>query len=216
MTDYGHGSIKFLLADDHNIVRQGIKLIIGDLIEDCQIYHASSIQQIREQIKLNPIDFAILDAQLPDGNCLSLIPEIRQLQPDMKILMFTSFDEENYSFKFINAGANGFLSKLSEESEIRQAISQLMEKGEYYSPLTQKLLKISERNPDILNPLSQLSERELQIAVLYSKGYGNLEIANSLSLKQNTISTFKKRIFEKLNIETLVDLINLMEIHHTK
>ncbi len=114
----------------------------------------------------------------------------------------------------INAGANGFLSKLSEESEIRQAISELMEKGEYYSPLTQKLLKISAHNPDILNPLNQLSERELQIAVLYSKGYGNLEIANSLSLKQNTVSTFKKRIFEKLDIESLIDLINLMEIHH--
>ena len=63
--------------------------------------------------------------------------------------------------------------------------------------------------------MSQLSERELQIADLYTKGYGNLEIANQLELKQNTISTFKKRIFEKLHIENLLDLVELMKIHHT-
>jgi len=207
-------SIQFLLADDHNIVRQGIQFIIEDLIEDCEIYHASSIQQIREQIQQNPIDIAILDAQFPDGNSLSVIPEIRKLQPEIKILIFSSFEEENYSLKFINAGANGFLSKLSEEPEIRKAVSAMIENGEYFPALTQKLLELSVRNPDLLNPLKPLSERELQIAELLAKGFGNLEIANELSLKQNTVSTFKKRIFEKLNIENLVDLIDLMKIHH--
>lgn len=206
--------MKFLLADDHNIIRKGIQFIIEDLVENSVIHHASSIQQILEQIKINTIDIAILDAQLPDGNCLSLIPEIRQLQPEIKILIFTSFDEENYSVKFIKAGANGFLSKLNEEPEIRKAILQIIENGEYLPPFTKKLLELSAHNPDLLNPLNQLSERELQIAELYTKGYGNLEIANALSLKQNTISTFKKKIFEKLNVATLLELNELMKIHH--
>lgn len=207
-------SIKFLLADDHNIVRQGIGFIVEELVEDCEIYHASSIQQIRRQIEQNQIDIAILDAQFPDGNSHSLIQEIKKLQPEIKILIFSSFEEENYSLKFINAGADGFLNKLSEETEIKKAIQEIIEKGEYYPAFTQKILELSFKNPDLLNPLNQLSEREIQIAELYVKGYGNLEIANALSLKQNTISTFKKRIFEKLNIKNLVDLIDLMKIHH--
>ena len=215
MNDFREKNIKFLLADDHNIVRQGIQFIIEDISENAEIFHASSIQQIREQISKNTFDIAILDAQLPDGNCIAIIPEIKKIQPEIRIMVFTSFEEENYALKFINAGANGFLSKISEEDEIRKAISEMMENGEYFSPFTKKLWELSSRNPELLNPLNQLSEREIQIAELYAKGFGNLEITNALSLKQNTVSTFKKRIFEKLNISTLVELIDLMKIHHS-
>lgn len=208
-------SLKFLLADDHTIVRQGMQLIIEDLVENFEIYNASSLLQIREQIKLHMFDIAILDAQMQDGNCISVIPEFKQLQPDVKILVFTSFEEENYSLKFIQAGADGFLSKLSEETEIKNAVSEMIENGKYFPPFTQKLLEISSHDRAFLNPLNRLSERELQITELYAKGFGNLEIANALDLKQNTVSTFKKRIFEKLKIESLVELIELMRVHHS-
>lgn len=209
-----HKSIKFLLCDDHNIVRQGIQFIIEDIVEDAEIHHASDLQQILNHITSNPVDIVILDAQFPDGNSLSIVAKIKLLQPGIKILIFTSFDEENYSLKFIKEGADGFLSKLSEEPEIRNAILEIIEKGKYLPPFTQKLLQLSVHHPELLNPLNQLTERELEIAELYAKGYGNLEIANSLSLRQNTVSTFKKRIFEKLKVGTLVDLIDLMKIHH--
>jgi len=214
MTESEQNQIKVLLADDHNIVRQGIQFIVEDIIENPIIFHASTLQQIREQLTENQFSIAILDAQLPDGNCITILPEIRQQQPDIRILIFTSFDEENYSVKFIKAGANGFLSKLSEEDEIRNAIQDLIEKGEYFPPLTQSLLRIAASNPNILNPLHQLSEREIEIAELYVKGLGNLEISNQLSIRQNTVSTYKKRIFEKLNITTLIELIELMRIHN--
>ncbi len=206
--------MKILLADDHNIVRQGIRLITEELIENPVFFQASSLDQIRKIISVNQLDIAILDAQLPDGNCISILPEIRRLQPSVKILIFTSFDEENYSIRFISAGANGFLSKLSEEDEIRNAISNLIEKGEYYPPLTQSLIRLAGHNPDVLNPLNQLSERELEIAILYAKGFGNLEISNRLSIRQNTVSTYKKRIFEKLKIGSIVELIELIQTYH--
>jgi len=206
--------ITFLLADDHTIVRQGLQLILEDLSENSEIFHASTLHQVQEQLQKNPIDIAILDAYFPDGNSISLIPEIKKQNPAIRILVFSSFEEEPYSLKFISAGADGFLSKLSEETEIRNALSEMIKNGKYYPAFTQKLLELSARNPELLNPLNQLSEREMQIAELYAKGYGNLEIANVLSVKQNTVSTFKKRIFEKLNIENLVDLIDLMKIHH--
>lgn len=206
--------LKFLLADDHMIVRQGMQLIIEDLVENFEIHTASSLQQIREQINQNEFDIAILDAQLQDGNCISIIPEFKQLQPEVKILVFTSSEEENYSLKFIEAGADGFLSKLSNESEIVNAISEMIETGKYYPPFTQKLLELPSQDREFLNPLKRLSEREIQIAELYADGMGNLEIANVLDLKQNTVSTFKKRIFEKLNVNSLVELIEIMRKHH--
>lgn len=208
-------SLKFLLADDHMIVRQGMQLIIEDLVENFEIQTASSLSQIRERIKVHHFDIAILDAQLQDGNCISVIPEFKQLQPNVKIMVFTSFEEENYSLKFIEAGADGFLSKLSEEAEIQNAVSEMIKNGRYFPPFTQKLMEISSHDRNLLNPLNRLSERELQIATLYAKGAGNLEIANALDLKQNTVSTFKKRIFEKLKVETLVELVELMRIHQT-
>ncbi len=208
-------SLTFLLADDHSIVRQGMQLMIEDLVEDFEIYTASSLLQVRKQIKLHQFDIAILDAELQDGNCISVIPEFKLLQPEVKIMVFTSFEEENYSLKFINAGADGFLSKLSEESEIQNAVSEMIENGKYFPPFTKKLMEVSDQERNLFNPLNRLSERELQIAELYAKGCGNLEIANILDLKQNTVSTFKKRIFEKLKIETLVELIELIRTHHS-
>src|SRR5690625_7083412 len=91
----------------------------------------------------NRYDVLILDVQFPDGNSLSLIPEIKKYQPELKILIFTSLEEENHSLRFIEAGANGFLAKLSEENEIKKAIRSIIETGEYHSDFTQKLLKVS-------------------------------------------------------------------------
>lgn len=207
-------SIKFLLGDDHNIVRQGLQFVIEDVVENAEIIHSSSLEQILAQVQSNSYDIAILDAQFPDGNSLSIVAEIKQIQPEIKILIFTSFEEENYSLKFINEGADGFLNKLSEEAEIQNAIQEMIEKGKSFPPFTQKMLQLSDHQVALLNPLNQLTERELEIAVLYAKGFGNLEIANSLSVRQNTVSTFKKRIFDKLKVETLVDLIDLVRTHH--
>lgn len=207
-------TIKFLLADDHSMIRQGLVFIIEDADLDADIVHASSLQQILEMVKSNPIDIAIIDAHFPDGNSLSILPEIRKINPEIKILIYTGIDENTHSLKFINAGANGFLSKLSEEDEITQAILKICNDGEYLSPATQALLINSMRNPKLINPLLNLTERELEIAELYAEGLGNLEIANKLNIKQNTVSTIKKRIFDKLNIENIVELIELIKAHH--
>lgn len=202
-----------LLADDHNIVRQGMEILVDEIIENCSFFHASSLHQINYIISENDIDLAVIDAQYPDGNCLQAIKRLKQLHPEAKILVFSGFEEEIYALKFIKEGADGFLSKLSDEADIRNAISQMISTGHYYSALTQSLLNLSKYNPGILNPLNQLSERELEIAELLTKGMGNLEIANSLEIRQNTVSTYKKRIFEKLNITTLVDLIDLFSTY---
>lgn len=209
-----HKVIRFLLADDHSLIRQGLVFVLEDIGREYEVFHTSNLQQTLEFITSHPIDIAIIDAHFPDGNSLSVIPEIRKLQPEIRILIFTGIDEEVHALKFINAGVNGFLSKLNEEDEIKQAIMKIITHGEYISSKTQALLMSSIHNPSLINPFSSLTERELQIAGMYAEGLGNLEIANRLDVKQNTVSTIKKRIFDKLKIDNLVELIKLYKNHY--
>ncbi len=139
------------------------------------------------------------------------MPEIKTLAPEIRILIFTGIDEAANALKFLKAGANGFISKMSEEEEIKNAILTIMKDGEYLSPQTQSLLMNSMRNSKAINPLFRLTERELQIAKMYASGNSNLEIANQLDVKQNTVSTIKRRIFEKLKIENIVELIQILQ-----
>ena len=205
--------ITFLLADDHSLMRQGIVFILEDIELDFEVVHASTLQKALEAVKSNPIDIAIIDAHFPDGNSLSILPEIKTINPDIKIMIFSGIDENVHALKYINAGANGFLSKLSEEDDVKNAIQRMIQFGEYISPVTQALLINSVRNPKLANPLLSLTEKELTIAKMYAEGLGNLEIANKLEVKQNTVSTVKKRIFEKLKIDNIVDLIDILKEH---
>ena len=213
MTPLESKSINFLLADDHSLIRQGVVFIIEEMELDCEIYQASNLHQTLEFINKFPIDIAIIDANFPDGNSLNVLPEIKKISPDTKILVFTGIDEGPQSLKYLTAGANGFLSKMNDEEEIKNAILTMVNSGAYISPITQALLIDSIRNPAVSNPLLLLTERELQIAKMYAEGQGNLEIANSLDIKQNTVSTLKKRIFDKLEIENIVELIELIKDH---
>lgn len=205
--------INFLLADDHSMIRQGMVFIIEDMNLESNVLHVSTLQQTLATIQEKPVDILILDAQFPDGSSLSLIKELKKINPELKILIFTGLEEEIYALKYLAAGANGFLSKLSEEEQIQLAIQQILDKGEFITDNTKHLWLKSLRDPSLVDPLSVLTEREFQIAKLYAKGLGNLEIANQLDIKQNSVSTMKKRVFEKLNIDNLVDLVATFKLN---
>lgn len=207
-------TINFLLADDHSLIRQGVEFLIEEIGFEGDVFHASTLQKVLETVEMQQIEIVVIDAIFPDGNSLNIISEIKRIKPEVKILVFSGVDESTQSIKYINAGANGFLSKLSEENEIKEAILKIHQTGKYISLITQGVLIDSLHNPNIVNPLQRLTERELEIAEMYAKGYGNLEIANNLNVKQNTISTIKKRIFDKLHIENVVDLADLIKNYH--
>lgn len=207
-------AITFLLADDHSIVRQGMEITINEYVPNAKIHHVSTLQQIVELLKTEDIEIAIIDAHFPDGNSLSILPELKNIRPDIRILIFSGLEEQLHALKFINAGANGYLSKLSEEDEVKEAVMNMVNYGKYVSDVVQELLVQYANDPNSVNPLSDLTKRELQIAELYAEGLGNLEIANQLDIKQNTVSTIKKNIFDKLNITNLVELIELIKTHH--
>ncbi|WP_210150771.1 response regulator [Chryseobacterium scophthalmum] len=214
MSNLDTKTINFLLADDHSLIRQGVEFLIEEIGFEGDVFHASTLQKVLETVEMQQIEIVVIDAIFPDGNSLNIISEIKRIKPEVKILVFSGVDESTQSIKYINAGANGFLSKLSEENEIKEAILKIHQTGKYISLITQGVLIDSLHNPNIVNPLQRLTERELEIAEMYAKGYGNLEIANNLNVKQNTISTIKKRIFDKLHIENVVDLADLIKNYH--
>lgn len=213
MTNKEDETLFILLADDHTLIRQGMVFVLDATGINYKAFHASTFEQIRECINIHPIHIAVIDAHFPEGNSLQIISEIKEKKPDVKILIFSGIDENVHALKYLNAGANGFLSKLSEEEEIKNAILAMINTGEYISPQTQALLMNSLNNRNLVNPLLSLTEREMEIAKMYATGYGNLEIANLLDVKQNTISTIKKRMFKKLKIENIVELIELVKNH---
>ena len=166
--------IIFLLADDHSIVRQGIEIIVNDIVPNAIVYHTSSLQQIVELVKLKGVEIAIIDAHFPDGNSLHIISQMKSVNPEIKILVFTGLEEDLHVLKFIKAGVDGYLSKLSEEEEVRRAVSNFIHKGEYFSTISRNLLIKFAYDPNLINPLGCLTNRELQIAEMYADGYGNL------------------------------------------
>lgn len=208
-------SVTFLLADDHSLIRQGIEFLVEELGFDGDIFHANTLKKVLDTLEnQDHIDIVIIDAIFPDGNSLTIIPEIRTMKPNVKILVFSGVDENTQSVKYINAGANGFLTKLSEEEDIKNAILKIHQHGSYLSTITQGLLMDNVRKRKSDNSLQSLTGKEMEIAKMLAQGLGNLEIANNLNVKQNTISTVKKRILDKLNIQNIVELIDILNSHH--
>lgn len=199
--------IHFLVADDHTVVRQGLALMIKELYANAVVYQVENFANIMSVLQQQPIEVLILDINFPDGNSITILPEVKKINPAVKIMIFSAFDESVHALRFFNAGANGFLNKLSEEEEIKQAIATLVDEGKFISPLTKEKILNSYLLGKKVNPIEHLSAREIEIARLLVKGYGNLEISNALDIQKTTVSTYKKRIFEKLQIDNLAALI---------
>lgn len=208
--------ISFIVADDHTVVRQGLSMIIKELYISATVFQVENFASILEVLKKNPIDVLILDINFPDGNSITIIPEVKKIRPELKIMIFSAFDESVHALRFFNAGANGYLNKLSEEEEIKAAISTLVTEGKFISPVTKEKILNSYLLGKKINPIEHLSGREIEIARLLVKGYGNLEISNALNIQKTTVSTYKKRIFEKLQIDNLAALIELFTFFNEK
>lgn len=193
-----------LLADDHAIIRNGLEFLISTLQQPITFFHASNKNELFQELSHNTIDLLILDLNFEEGNSLIWLQEIRNNYPELKIIVFTSFDESIYKNRVLSLGANAFISKLSKPDEIKIAVEEIIN-GEIHTYIS------SENNNSSM--LSILSNREMEIALLLIKGYGNLEISNELNIKTTTISTYKQRIQEKLNLNSLPELIELFKIN---
>jgi DNA-binding NarL/FixJ family response regulator len=207
------GNPAFLIADDHSVVRQGVVLLVRELFLNPTIFQAGTLKDTLDIIRDQKVDLLMLDINFPDGNSLNIIPEMKAIQPELKILIFSAYDEDIYAMRCLNAGASGFLNKGSSEAQMKEAVKSMIVSGKYVTQNVKDRILDSylSKTPD--NPLEKLSTRETEVARLLIKGYGNLEISDKLEIKKTTVSTFKNRIFEKLKIDNVPALIAVFQLY---
>lgn len=206
---------QILLVEDHAIVRLATKYLILDLLNPVTVFEAGTFRETLSQVAVNTFDLVILDISIPEGEGFNMIPKIREIQPKVLILVFTSLEERIYALHYIKAGANGFLSKTSSQNEIKRAILSMLESGNYISlAVQQQLLRNTlESKSNGNNPLEHLSQRELEVMDMLLDGYWTKEIAIYLNLTESSVSTYKTRIFEKLQVSTLIEMFKKVEVY---
>lgn len=202
-----------LLADDHSVVRRGVSLVVRDALPGVIVHHAESCEDLLKLAATQNIDLLVLDINLPGGNSPAMIAKIKDAHPKIKILIFSAFDEDQYALRYLHAGADGYLNKLTSEENIVEAVKTILN-GERYisSKIKNKILENTLTNTPH-NPLEMLSNREMEILELLAQGEGNLEVANKLNIQMSTVSTYKTRIFEKLQVSNIVSMVEKYKLY---
>jgi len=204
--------LRILLVDDHSVVRHGVSVLLKKNFDGVTITHAESVEDLRTKLSEKQ-DLLFLDINLPGGNSTKMVEEIRSSHPDLLIMMFSAYDESRYALRYIHAGANGFLNKYSKDEEIIKAVKSILETGKYISDVVKEIILENALFKKPINPLEKLSDREIEVAELLVNGDGNLEISNKLNIQMSTVSTFKTRIFDKLGINNIVKLIEILNVY---
>ncbi|CAA7196368.1 MULTISPECIES: response regulator transcription factor [Chryseobacterium] len=208
-------SKKILIADDHYVVRMGTAIILESINQDFLIDHAENYYEVTKKVSQTEYDLLILDIEMPGSIFESMVKELKQISPNLKIMIFTGH-KESLALKYLSEGAEAYLYKSCEEGKIVEAVNSIFTKGYYYP---QELLYDFVNNGNKMKqssalPLDILSGREVDIYLCLIKGNGILEISNLLGIHMSTVSTHKKRIFKKLNINSLAELIHLHNRHY--
>jgi len=200
---------KILIADDHSVVRHGTRLIIEETFADVKVYEAGSVKQMTQILKSDVFDLLILDINMPGGNSIHMLDLAKQKQEDLQILVFSAYDEKLYASRYLQAGANGYLHKHSSENLLKEAIVAVLETGHYITQSLKEhiLNSLMDKNETNKNPISLLSNREIEVAELLVQGLGGVEISSQLNIQTTTVSSHKKKIFEKLHVANLPELI---------
>jgi DNA-binding NarL/FixJ family response regulator len=198
--------IKIIIADDHSVVRRGIKQILTDEFDIQVIAEAANTDELCNLLKISPCDLVILDITMPGKSGLDAIYDIKKFYPNVKILILSMHPEEEIAMRAIKTGADGYLNKDSVPEELIRAIRKLISGGKYISPALSDALISKLQNNISEHPHDELSQREFQVLCLIASGYSLTEIAEKFSLSIKTISTYRSRILEKLNLKSNVEI----------
>lgn len=199
--------IRVFVADDHCVVREGIKHVLADTPDLRVAGEASNGREACLMVSKQTWDVLLLDPDMRDKSGLEVLRDLKQMCPRLPVLVFSMYAGGPYAMRAIKAGAAGYLSKDSLPQELVTAIRKVVHGGCYVSPyLADELVFEMSRDSD--QPLhSNLSDREFQVLCLFANGNTASVIAQELSLSVKTISTYRARILEKLNLKTTADLI---------
>lgn len=200
--------MKILLVEDHSIVRYGVNRILTSMGKDIAIDESDNFDHAIRQIIKKRYDLIILDINIPNGTNLEMIRLLRLKQPNVKILVFTGADEKMYALRYLREGADGYLMKDSPSHDIIEAVGSVMKDEKYVSAgIRRQLLQNLQQSQEAReNPLSTLSDREIEVMQRLIFGQSIGEIAKEMNLHVSTVSTYKTRIFKKLEVNNVIDL----------
>ncbi|MCY7291862.1 MAG: response regulator transcription factor [Ferruginibacter sp.] len=207
---------RFLLIDDHTVVRSGIKVLLTDIYKDVDIKEAQNGESALLFLQNDTFDLVTLDIQMPNTDTYALMELIKRKYPLIKVLVFSMSPESIYAVRFIRAGAKGFISKDAPLEDIKTAIDKVLNDKKYFSENLLDLLAEGNGTTNNSNPFSTLSAREFEIVSMLLTGKTISVIAADLSLSLFTVGTHKGRIFNKLKVTNLLELKALSSSYDVK
>jgi DNA-binding NarL/FixJ family response regulator len=199
--------IRVLIADHQPIVSYGIRMLF-DSSNDVKIVNSvNTKKQLLDYLKKGSIDVVLLSIDFAESNGMTIMRIIKKEFNSVRVLIFSSLDEDVYAATSVKAGASGFLSKTSSTGSIKRAILKVFKGGIYLSSTMARKLTL-EKNQDKTDVLSRLSTREFEVLGLICNGCKNSEIAKELNINPKTVSTYKSRLMHKLEVKNIIGLID--------
>jgi DNA-binding NarL/FixJ family response regulator len=199
--------IKVLIADDHPIVRQGLRQILSEIPDMLVAGEAVNGQETLDQVRAGGWDVLVLDITMPDRSGLDILKELKHQQPDLPVLVLSIHAEEQFAVRLLKAGASGYLTKENAPDELVKAIRKVVDGGKYISQSLAESLAFSLDVTSDRPRHETLSDREFQVMQLMASGKTLTEIAEELSLSAKTVSTYRGRLLEKMNLKTNAEIV---------
>ncbi|MFC2059189.1 response regulator [Chloroflexota bacterium] len=198
--------IRVLVADDHTIVRKGLKQVLEDTPSIVVNGEASNGQEVLDEILKNDYDVLLLDITMPFKSGLDILEQVKIIKPQLNILVLSMHPEDHYALRVLREGASGYLTKNSATEELIEAIEKVSRGENYISSTQAEKIAAEIKNVGNKPPHLSLSPREYQVMLMIASGKTATQIANEMMLSVKTISTYKSRILDKMNLKTNSDV----------
>lgn len=200
--------MKILIADDHTIVREGIKMLLIEAYPSAEIVDVSDSEELLRLVLQQKWDVIISDISMPPGDSgLEAVKKIKKHTPSTPVIILSMHAPEQYAVRAMQSGASGYLTKGAATLELVNAVNHVLSGKKYLTPDVVNVLADAFENSSSVKTIEQLSDREAEVFRMLASGKTISEIAKELSLSSNTISTFRSRVFEKMGFHNNLELI---------
>lgn len=205
---------RILVVEDHPIMSAGTCQMIKNYMANSECVEVDTFWKAVQMVRVENFDLVIMDIAIPGGNSVQMVEKFREIHPSMKLLMFSGYEESIYALPYVKAGANGFISKRASEPEFRTAVETVLIRNRVY--LSDDIRDMTLNNyikPQtiLLNTVESLSIREKEVLQLFYRRKRVSEIASLLNLSTSTVNTHRVRIFKKMDVDNMYDLIQKYE-----
>ena len=197
---------RILIADDHSVVRKGLRMILAEEFKDVQIEEVTDAESLVKKVMTEAWDVIITDLSMPGRSGLDALQQIKQYYPKLPVLVLSIYPEEQYALRVLKAGAAGYLNKDMAPEELVTAVRRVLSGRKYISPSVAEKLAVSLDKDASKLPHEYLSDREFDVLKLIASGHSVTRIAEILSLSSTTVSTYRARIMSKMNLKTNTSL----------